>query len=384
MYPSSNVSNLNPNSRLKNRNIRRMESNLHWDVIHEILLRLPVKSLVRFKCVCKSWHSLISDSHFAKSHYELSAAPTHKLLQITCVGYKARSFDVDASLQDDSFVVSLVPPLPKLVKSLVPPLPKLVEYYALIWGSCRGFVLIENELASMERPHLTEEYQNLYIWNPSTGFHRDMSYSEMGQECQNAESAERLLIGFGYDPSADDYLVVMLWPKYDSHIETRLVLFSLRTNSLKEMQGPYIPYYHIDNPSFFCNDAIHWLAYDENFLATVILAFDLIKKNFYEISLPDGEEYKVQSSWTMLEIPRYLSVVCMAKGGELVALSFDAEFMKFNDKGELLARCEYDSDGQSRFKVAAYTESLLSLPGNYDGSMEKPSTEADQKKEGLN
>ncbi|XP_061355098.1 F-box/kelch-repeat protein At3g23880-like [Gastrolobium bilobum] len=386
---------------------RRVESNLHWNVIHEILLRLPVKSLVRFKCVCKSWHSLISDSHFAKSHYELSAAPSHKLLQITFSDYEARSFDVDASLQDDSFVVSLVPPL-----------PKLVEYYAVIWGSCRGFVLIENKLDSMERPHLTEEYQNLYIWNPSTGFHRDLSYSEMGQECQNAESAERLLIGFGYDPSADDYLVVVLWPKHDSNLATRLVLFSLRTNSLKEIQGPHIPYYHIDNPSFLCNDAIHWLAYDENLLATVILAFDLMKKNFYEISLPDGDftddfnydylgtmggclclsrlhdsktmvwimkEYKVQSSWTMLEIPRCLSAVCMAKGGELVALGFDeAEFMKFNDKGELLARCEYDSDGQSRFEVAAYTESLLSLPGNYDGSMEKPSTEADQKKEGLN
>ncbi|XP_061371685.1 F-box protein At1g15015-like isoform X2 [Gastrolobium bilobum] len=90
-----------------------MESKLSWDVIQEILLRLPVKSLVRFKCVCKSWLSLISDSQFAKSHYELSAAPTHKLLHVTRSGSEARSIDFDASLNDDSFVVSLVPPFPK-------------------------------------------------------------------------------------------------------------------------------------------------------------------------------------------------------------------------------------------------------------------------------
>ncbi|GAB4842847.1 hypothetical protein Ancab_012825 [Ancistrocladus abbreviatus] len=37
-------------------------------VLHEIFLRLPVKSLFRFKCVSKHWHSLISDPSFARSY----------------------------------------------------------------------------------------------------------------------------------------------------------------------------------------------------------------------------------------------------------------------------------------------------------------------------
>ncbi|XP_061357373.1 F-box/kelch-repeat protein At3g06240-like [Gastrolobium bilobum] len=346
---------------------RRWESNLHWDIIYEILLRLPVKSLVRFKCVCKSWLSLISDPHFAKSHYNLSASPSHKLLLIERSGSETRSLDVDAFLHTDASVI-LRPPKPGKRPSLE------------ILGSCRGFLFIER-------------YPNLYLLNPSVGFLRDLSYFEIGQEHHNEVKP---LIGFGYDPSTDNYLIVVLFSTFNNDdMADRLVIFSLRTNSLKEIQMPHIPFYYSENQSLLFNDAIHWLAYGENRLK-VILAFDLIKENFYEISLPDGDftigfsfcnlgtmggclclcqfdrsktivwimkKYKLQSSWIMIEIARNLSAACMAKGGELVALSFDdGELMKFNDKGQFLERCEYYFDDLSGFEVAAYTESLLSLP----------------------
>ncbi|KAE9619845.1 putative F-box domain-containing protein [Lupinus albus] len=37
-------------------------------LVHEILLRLPVKSLLRFKCVSKQWLALISEPYFCNSH----------------------------------------------------------------------------------------------------------------------------------------------------------------------------------------------------------------------------------------------------------------------------------------------------------------------------
>ncbi|XP_062009190.1 putative F-box protein At3g52320 isoform X2 [Rosa rugosa] len=37
-------------------------------VIDDILSRLPAKSLLRFRCVCKAWRALISDPYFIRKH----------------------------------------------------------------------------------------------------------------------------------------------------------------------------------------------------------------------------------------------------------------------------------------------------------------------------
>ncbi|XP_057762179.1 F-box/kelch-repeat protein At3g06240-like [Arachis stenosperma] len=68
---------------------------LALELIHRILLRVPVKDLDRLKCVSKLWNTLISDPDFAKSHLHLSAAPTHVCLFISDRS-NAFSVDIDA------------------------------------------------------------------------------------------------------------------------------------------------------------------------------------------------------------------------------------------------------------------------------------------------
>ncbi|XP_075524132.1 F-box/kelch-repeat protein At3g23880-like [Primulina tabacum] len=43
-----------------------------YDILENILSRLPVKSLLRFKTVCKSWNAVIKDSGFAGTHSKQS------------------------------------------------------------------------------------------------------------------------------------------------------------------------------------------------------------------------------------------------------------------------------------------------------------------------
>ncbi|XP_011044737.1 PREDICTED: putative F-box protein At3g52320 [Populus euphratica] len=54
-----------------------MGNNYFWpeDIIREILLRLPVQSLLRFKTVSKFWFDVITSSNFIDSHYQHPSKP---------------------------------------------------------------------------------------------------------------------------------------------------------------------------------------------------------------------------------------------------------------------------------------------------------------------
>src|ERR1044072_3199964 len=51
-------------------------SPLPEELIVEILLRVPARSLLRFRCVCKSWKTLISNPQFVKDHTNITISDT--------------------------------------------------------------------------------------------------------------------------------------------------------------------------------------------------------------------------------------------------------------------------------------------------------------------
>jgi len=118
------------------------------ELIIQILLRLPVKSLIRFKRVCKPWFSLISDSHFANSHLQITAATQRRILFLTPT-HQFQSIALDSLFTYDS-APTLLNPTFLLPKS---------DFHLTIEGSCRGFILLHSS-------------SNIYLWNSSTGVHR--------------------------------------------------------------------------------------------------------------------------------------------------------------------------------------------------------------------
>lgn len=48
-------------------------------IVNEILMRLPVKSLIRFRSVCKVLHSAISKRHLIELHRQRSQSKVHLL-----------------------------------------------------------------------------------------------------------------------------------------------------------------------------------------------------------------------------------------------------------------------------------------------------------------
>jgi len=361
---------------------------LPHELIIQILLRLPVKSLICFKCVSKSWFSLISDPLFAKTHFELTAAHTCRIVFITST-LDVRSIDLEASLNDDS--ASTSPNLNFL-------LPQS-EYNLEIKGSCRGFILLSCS-------------SNIYIWNPSTGVHKQIPSPLFGS---NVDA--NYFYWFGYDEFTDDYLVVLMSDDPNSaNFLSHLEFFSLRANTWKEIEcttGTHFPYMNsCDDPrvGWLFNGAIYWLAFRHDIFMNVIAAFDLMERKFLDVNLPDDfdheptncglwvfeeflslsvvdchnniveiwvmKEYKVNSSWKKtLVLPidgiptQYFYPLSSTKNGDIIGTDGDTGLVKYNDKGQLLEHRSYCNDPYG-CQVAMYTESLLSLPGDNEQAIE--------------
>ncbi|XP_075524122.1 F-box/kelch-repeat protein At3g23880-like [Primulina tabacum] len=62
-----------------------------YDILENILSRLPIKSLLRFKTVCKSWNAMIKDPGFAETHSKQSNISN------------SRCFFASHTLKDDTY-----------------------------------------------------------------------------------------------------------------------------------------------------------------------------------------------------------------------------------------------------------------------------------------
>jgi len=347
-----------------------------------------VKSLMIFKCVCKLWFSVISDPHFANSHFQLNLAThTRRFLCISALSPEIRSIDFDAFLNDTTDSPNFNCFLPD-------------SYFPFeIKGSCRGFIFLYR-------------HPNIYIFNPSTGSKRQILMSAINT------NAYINLYGFGYDQSRDDYVVVLLSNKCNPFLvgvpQSHLEFFSFRDNTWKEIEGTHLPYGddNREGEGVLFNGAIHWLTSRRDLHLDVIVGFDLTESKLFDIPLPNDvdhrslvhsglwvfgkflsiwvkdidndtieiwvmKEYKVHSSWTKnLVLPQhvipghyfnplyysrnadYFHPIYSTENGDVIGKYGGTSLVKYNDKGQFLGHHSYCN---SPSEVVVYTESLLSL-----------------------
>ncbi|KAF5441920.1 hypothetical protein F2P56_037130 [Juglans regia] len=300
------------------------------NVIVEILLRLPVKSLVRFRCVSKRWRSLISDSRFAKSQFRRASERSQRLL-ITS-GSEIRSLDCEALFEHSTTPSVLAVPFQKRGR------------YVSIIGSCNGLVCVA-----------LYSHRDFYIWNPSTGNYRklpDPGISLRGHIYRH---------GFGYDPSTDDYKLLVANFRKPPSRESEGKVFSFKRNSWKRiLRGLEDPGRADDSAGILCNGSLHWhlRPYPDPLSGHKIRVFDLAEEKFHEMPMPSVElfgdcgyelvdtlrnlgeclcfnvsmsgfmeiwgmlEYGVIESWAPMLRVKYFPVdpLCLSRGGQLVAM----------------------------------------------------------------
>jgi F-box interacting protein len=265
-----------------------------------------------------------------------------------------------------------------------------------IKGSCKGFIFF----------HCNVDF---WIWNPSTGIHKQIPLSPFNSSKLRSSRLHRMsrpyrMYGFGYDHSRDDYLVVILTYNHIPNRPSHLEFFSLRDNTWNEIQGTPFTYFSTggDHGSFI-NGVIHWggaKSYDLRGNHIIIVAFDIIERKLFEMPLPDdfchrrryyslcvlGEflglcamdyknhiveiwmmkEYKQHSSWTNTVVIRvdpcfsFTKPVYGTKSGVIIGKDGD-RLVKYNGKRQMLEYLQIDLQVK---ELALYTESLFSLPGD--------------------
>ncbi|XP_076955836.1 putative F-box/LRR-repeat/kelch-repeat protein At1g11620 [Bidens hawaiensis] len=200
------------------------EIDVHDDIVEEILIRLDVKDLKRYMCVCKSWFSLITSPRFVRRHMNHSCNKDHYTN-----GFGQRRVTLFKSL--DYFYR-----------------PRLV-------GSSNGLVCIESECKLMLCNPLTREVRQL----PSPPIFGLTS-------CW----------GFGYDSSVDDYKVII--GTWNGLHKRDFILLSLKSNKWRFAGEAKFKWF--DDPAgVLCNGALHWMiSNDDGNTKTSIISYDLSRE----------------------------------------------------------------------------------------------------------
>ena len=229
--------------------------------------RLPVKSLVQFRCVSKAWKSLIDSSEFIAAHSLRRHTQPHYLL----VSYENPLVEEDYVLfsrcytnDDSSPQQSSVPTLPQSVKQLI--LPSVV-------GSSQGLLCLYGS-------HPNFQTHMAVLWNPSIRKSIAVLMPYFGV-CPYTCDPIQPSIGFGVCPITNDPKIVA------NTSSSEFMIYTLSTGKWRSLPTNLPPkriqglFYFVVTDRF-----IYWEVELKDL--KMIMSFDLISESFELIDLPDS------------------------------------------------------------------------------------------------
>ncbi|XP_016466440.1 putative F-box protein At3g10430 [Nicotiana tabacum] len=248
------------------------------DLAMEILLRLPVESLLRFKCVCKNWYEIIKSRSFIREHMNWSGKNKPPEILI-----------YDHSAPDDSPPITLISISDAAVVHENPDYLQRFRGMTYFLGSVDGLFLLERVIDG------SIFNISLAMWNPATREVRPLPSPEF--KLQPSFRQRGCNFGFGLDPTTDDYKVVWFRSFWDNIRNRRVpqayaAVYSCSRDSWRILQPEnhdiFIYKYCIEAlGTAYLNGAYYWLLKGERCKCS-ILSFDFGKEVFVEIGGPDA------------------------------------------------------------------------------------------------
>ncbi|THG19452.1 F-box/kelch-repeat protein At3g06240-like [Camellia sinensis] len=219
---------------------------LPMDIIVDILHRLPVKSLLRFRCVCKTFRHLISNPTFISSHLLY-----HRTTTATIFIFKHRTTTSLSLLQSPSSSQN--------PSNLVHPFPNHTRDLHLI-GSINGLLCLS---LSLSNHPLHCQRRIILLWNPATKLFKSLPPPTIQIPLRlflfdrNFDDS----LGFGFQfhsTSASDYKIVRIISF--AAVPSRVEVYSAISDCWREIQVMDLRFYiHKLSCEMIVNGAPYWL-----------------------------------------------------------------------------------------------------------------------------
>ncbi|PIA31576.1 hypothetical protein AQUCO_04900106v1 [Aquilegia coerulea] len=360
----------------KNSRMSNFSCLLPWEIIEEIIPRLPARSIKRFRCVSKSWNQFITSplclQHFEQFNHN---SDYHTKLLITSTGKNQNFNQIDCPLDHIQF-----------------------QKFTVL-GFCNGLVCVQ------------DFGKRISLWNFVTNEHIDLP-----EELRKGNRASCFLsegYGFGYAPRSDDYIVCKFCSHRPADYDSYMDVYSLRYNKWERIED--IPYSTAGRESgILVSGAVHWLGTPRNREVSIVIACDLDDKNFRELSLPDFDdntnnsrnvvldalhgclcvlrrtkfghvelwmmkEYGFKStSWTKLynikidgSLYYYSKLLCFTNSGANLLLRDGSNILSYDTKGGSIRKLVTGDITKYHFGAVAYIESFVSLQSYHCQSSKK-------------
>lgn len=246
------------------------------DVIENILLRLPAKSIVRHRTTCKAWTSLTSTPTFIYQHLKNRKSLSDPIFVIGSTIEQANTcFSSNYSMEAICSFRTMEFEFPSGFSQTMTP-------YA-VSNTCNGLVCVyrsfsNNDFASVVNPSIRETIQ--------------LPESSMFL----TRSVPRCIcsIGIGYDHFSDTYKIVRMFKKQETIMfGSTGVEYEVITLGGRNCHWRYLGYirYHVatGRPPVFLHDTIYWLMSMRlpHSLTDVILSFNVRTETVHMFPVPE-------------------------------------------------------------------------------------------------
>lgn len=282
---------------------------LSVDLICKILIRIPLKSLLKLRCVSKLWCNIIDDPLFAHMQYDSSEVePRRTLLLGITDDYTEWRVNLTLYAACDNEETRVIH---------AAKIPIATFEFGRSYDCCNGLMYFVTD-------------KKIVVLNPLRSTHFRVLPPLPISDAWDLDSTA---IGLGFDSLTKTFKMVCI--NYRPSSSTCTLVHTLGTTSWREVSG--LPAYcdRYDNTSVFVQGFLHWMTRPSviQYREGRILAFDVSKETFKVIPHPEID-FEGQFAWQIriLDIKGNLAMLDQPCGGKIDIWVLDYEKQLWSKK----------------------------------------------------